>query len=362
MLRNRVVVSPMQMYSARDGKVGDWHLVHLGRYAMGGAGLIVMEATAICPEGRSTVHDNGLWSDDQIAGYRRITDFIRSHGGASAVQLQHAGRKASSQAPWHGFGPLNENDAARGEHAWRAWGPDTRGWSKKYPDSYAITAADVPYLLEAYCSAARRAIDSGFDIVEIHAAHGYLLHSFLSPLSNDREDDYGGDLARRMRFPLEVAAAVRQVLPEGMPLLFRLSCVDGRDIGWSLSDSVQFATELKRIGVDLIDCSSGGMKLPSKDDFVYRRPGFQVPFAAEVRAKVDIATMAVGLIQDAKQANDIIVLGEADLVALGREFLWNPNWPLHAAQTLNTDTDFGQWPRQFGWWLERRSRQTIQPP
>lgn len=355
-LRNRIVVSPMQMYSAQDGVVNDWHLVHLGRYALGGAGMIVMEATAVCPEGRSTLHDNGLWSDSQIAGYRRITDFLRANGCASAIQLQHAGRKASSQAPWHGFGPLESSDAARGERPWQAWGPDNRGWSPKHSNTHAITTADIPYILDAYRDAARRALDSEFDAIEIHAAHGYLLHSFLSPLSNGRQDDYGGDLAGRMRLPIEVAQAVREVWPQDKPLLFRISCVDGKDIGWSMQDSVVLAKQLKGIGVDVIDCSSGGMNLPSRDDFVPRQPGFQVPFAAEIRSQANVATMAVGLIQDANQANEIVQNGEADLVALARELLWNPNWPLHAAQTLEVDSNFEQWPHQYGWWLARRSR------
>lgn len=355
-LRNRIVVAPMQMYSADNGVVGDWHLVHIGRFALGGAGLIIMEATAVCPEGRSTHHDNGLWSDEQVSGYRRITDFLRANGCASAVQLQHAGRKASSQAPWHGFGPLGTSDAARGELPWQPWGPDHRGWSDAYPQSHAIVAADIPYLLDCYRSAARRALDSGFDAIEIHAAHGYLLHSFLSPLSNGRQDGYGGDLQGRMRFPLEVAQAVRDVWPSDKPLLCRISSVDGVNTGWSLEDSIVFAEQLKLSGVDVIDCSSGGMNLESKDHLVPRQPGFQVPFAAEIRAKADVATMAVGLIQDARQANDIVQCGQADLVALARELLWNPNWPLHCAQALEKDANFEQWPLQYGRWLARRRR------
>jgi 2,4-dienoyl-CoA reductase-like NADH-dependent reductase (Old Yellow Enzyme family) len=217
-------------------------------------------------------------------------------------------------------------------------------------------ANDIPYLLDCYRSAARRALDSGFDAIEIHAAHGYLLHSFLSPLSNGRQDRYGGDLQGRMRFPLEVAQAVRDVWPSSKPLLCRISSVDGVNTGWSLQDSIVFAEQLKLSGVDVIDCSSGGMNLESKDHLVPRQPGFQGPFAAEIRARANVATMAVGLIQDASQANDFVRCGQADLVALARELLWNPNWPLHCAQALEKDANFEQWPLQYGRWLARRGR------
>lgn len=358
-LRNRIVVSPMQMYSTRDGVVGDWHLVHLGRFALGGAGLVMVEATAVCPEGRSTWHDNGLWNDEQVAAFRRITDFVRTAGAASGIQLQHAGRKAASQAPWHGFGPLTDADAARGEPPWLAWGPTTRGWSDEHPPAHAMGRADMDYLVEQYGAAARRAAVAGFDILEIHAAHGYLLHSFLSPLANTRQDGYGGDLAGRMRFPLEIAAAVRVEWPDDRPLLFRISSVDGVDVGWNIVDSVAFACALKEVGVDLIDCSSGGMDLPSRTQLVPRKPGFQVPFAREVRRGAGMPTMAVGLVREAAQANAILAEGSADLVALARELLWDPNWPLRAAVTLEGARAFRRWPRPFGWWLERRHRNGV---
>lgn len=355
-LRNRVVVSPMQMYSASDGMVGDWHLVHLGRFALGGAGMVVVEATAICPEGRSTLHDNGLWNDAQVAAYRRITDFLRANHTASTIQLQHAGRKSSSQAPWDGFGPLGENDASRGEQAWPAWGPTRNGWSDAYPSTRQIDGKDFEYLLDCYRRSAKLALVAGFDAVEIHAAHGYLLHSFLSPLSNTRSDAYGGSLEGRMRFPLEVVSAVREVWPAERPLLFRMSTVDGTDVGWSLDDSAVFATRLRALGVDVLDCSSGGMNLPKATNLVARSPGFQVPFARELRRRADMATMAVGLIRTPEQANAIIENGDADLVALARELLWNPNWPAQAAVTLGADREWSLWPRSFGWWLRRRDR------
>lgn len=346
----------MQMYSVQDGQVGDWHLVHLGRFALGGAGMVVVEATAVTPDGRSTWHDNGLWDDAQVAPFRRITDFLRSEGAASAIQLQHAGRKASSQAPWDGFGALREPDRTKGEPPWLASGPTERGWSDAYPSVHAMTADDIARLLESYRTAARRALAAGFDAIEIHAAHGYLLHSFLSPLSNARTDDYGGDLERRIRLPLEVVRAVRGAWPDERPLLFRMSTVDGVGVGWSIEDSVALAKRLREAGVDVVDCSSGGMDLASRDELVPRGPGFQVPFARAIRAGAGVATMAVGLIRDAAQANAIVANGSADLVALAREMLWDTNWALHAAHALRVGDAWRRWPRQYGWWLARRER------
>ncbi|MDQ6619218.1 MAG: NADH:flavin oxidoreductase/NADH oxidase [Pseudomonadota bacterium] len=362
-LRNRVVVSPMQMYSVQEGVVGDWHLVHLGRFALGGAGLVVVEATAISPEGRSTLQDNGLWNDVQADAFRRITDFLRANGAASAIQLQHAGRKASSQAPWHGFGPLSDADALRGEHPWQPWGPTSHGWSDQYPPTRPIGEPEMAHLIDRYRNAATLAVRAGFDAIEIHAAHGYLLHSFLSPLANTRDDDYGGDLERRMRFPLRVVAAVREAWPDERPLLFRMSAVDGIDVGWTLDDSVELARRLRGAGVDVVDCSSGGMKLPSTSSLVPRTPGFQVPFAREVRRRAGVATMSVGLIRTPAQANAIIADGDADLVALAREHLWNPNWAAQAAVELGGDAQWKLWPRAFGWWLRRREgRHTVRAP
>jgi len=355
-LRNRIVISPMQMYSTPDARPGAFHLVHLGRFALGGAGLVCVEATAVAPEGRSTLHDLGLWSEAQADAFRPITDFLRAHGCASALQIQHAGTKSACRPPWDGFGPLQPEDTARGDRRWQAWGPTSAGWSDKYPDSHAITRADVDYLIDCYRRAARLAVRAGFDALEIHAAHGYLLHSFLSPLMNTRQDEFGGSLAARMQFPLEVVRAVRDVWPDERPLLIRLSCVDGQGIGWSLEDSVALAKRLKALGVDAIDCSSGGMSLPSMDQFVPRAAGFQVPFARAIRRGAEIPTVAVGLVRSALQANAIIEEGSADLVALGREALWNPNFAAQASQELSADPDWRLWPRQYGWWLKRRAR------
>lgn len=357
-LRNRIVISPMQMYSTPDAQPGAFHLVHLGRFALGGAGLVCVEATAIAPEGRSTLHDLGLWSEAQADAFRPITEFLRSNGCASMLQVQHAGTKSACRPPWNGFGPLQSDDAARGDVRWEAWGPTTAGWSEEYPRSHAVTRADVDYLLDCYRRAARLAVRAGFDALEIHAAHGYLLHSFLSPLMNTRQDDLGGSLEGRMRFPLDVARAVRAAWPDERPLLVRLSCVDGQGIGWSLDDSVSLAQRLKALGVDAIDCSSGGMSLPSMELFVARRDGFQVPFARTLRSDVPIPTVAVGLVRTARQASEIIETGSADLVALAREALWNPNFASQAAQELDADPDWRCWPRQYGWWLKRRARRT----
>jgi 2,4-dienoyl-CoA reductase-like NADH-dependent reductase (Old Yellow Enzyme family) len=355
-LRNRIVVSPMQMYATPQTAPGPFHLVHLGRFALGGAALVCVEATAVAPEGRSTLHDLGLWSEDQADAFRPITDFLRQHGCASAIQLQHAGRKASSQAPWDGFGPLGSEDVVRGEAPWTAWGPTESGWSGAYPPTHPIDVADIGYLLDCYRRAARLALRAGFDAIEIHAAHGYLLHSFLSPLANTRDDEFGGSLDGRMKFPLAVAQAVREAWPQERPLLVRISSVDGQSIGWSIDDSIVLAQRLRALGVDAIDCSSGGMSLPSPSQLVARQPGFQVPFARAIRQAAGLPTVAVGLIRSAAQANAIVEHGAADLVALAREALWNPNFAAQAAQELGADPQWRFWPRQFGWWLQRRAR------
>lgn len=356
-LKNRVVVSPMQTYSAKDGIAGDWHFAHLSRFALGGAGLIIVEATGVLPEGRSTYGDTGLWSDDQIDGFRRIVDFAHTQGCAMGIQLQHAGRKASAQSPWHGNGPLTREDAElRGDTPWQAVAATAQPFDRGWPSAKAASTEDIGRILEGYRSAARRAWTAGFDVLEIHAAHGYLAHSFLSPLSNDRNDEYGGDLGGRMRFLLEVVRTVRKEWPADRPVFVRISAVDGVETGWSLQDSVELAHRLVAAGVDVVDCSSGGMKLALAAQMVPRGPGFQVPFASHIRRHAGVKTMAVGLIRDARQAEEILRDGHADLIALGREMLWNPNWALHAAEQLDPQDHWAQWPIQFGWWLKRRAR------
>lgn len=355
-LRNRVVLSPMCTYSARDGIADDFHLVHLGKFALGGFGLIFFEATAVQERGRITHGDLGLWHDGQVAPMRRITDFLRRHGAVPAIQLAHAGRKASMQRPWKGNGPLGKDDFEAGDLPWPVVAPSALALDEGWLVPHQMSTSEMGSLKEDWRTAALRALEAGFEVAEVHGAHGYLLHEFLSPISNRRDDAYGGDLAGRMRFPLEVAEAVRAVWPADRPLFFRISAVDGIDGGWTLDDSVTLARELKQRGVDVIDCSSGGLLGSATAARIPRGPGFQLPFAERVRRESEVATMAVGLILTARQAEDVLNDGVADLVAIGREALFDPNWPLHAEQALAPDERFRSWPEQYGWWLERRAR------
>ena len=348
-LKNRVVVSPMQTYSAPEGRAMPWHQAHLARFALGGAGLVMAEATAVTPEGRSTALDLGLWEDAQAHALESLAETVHACGAALGVQLQHAGRKAATAAPWEGFRPVadpgadvlgpTDAPADAGRHVPRAMGP-----------------SDMVRIVEAYAAAARRADAAGVDLVEIHMAHGYLLHSFLSPLSNTRTDAFGGPIERRMRLPLEVAAAVRAAWPAHKPLACRISSVDGIGVGWSLEDSQVLVTALIAAGVDLVDCSSGGMILPRSDMMVPRGPGFQVPFASRLKRTTGACVIAVGGITQASEAEAVLGREDADLVALGREMLADPNWALHAAETLLGAPGWELWPKPFGWWLARRAR------
>ncbi len=353
---NRTAISPMCQYSATNGCADDWHLVHLGRFAMGGAGLILVEATAIVPEGRITHGCLGLWSDDQIPGLRRIADFIRAQGAVPGIQLAHAGRKASMQRPWFGNGPLGEADFARGDLPWRTVAPSPLPVDEGWLEPQQLTPAAMDQLIAAWVAAVQRAERAGFEVVELHAAHGYLLHSFLSPLSNQRADGYGGDREGRARFPLEVVKATRAAWPDGRPLFVRVSAVDGAEGGWTLDDTVWFARRLKDLGVDLVDCSSGGIAGSSTVARVRRQPGYQLPFAEAVRHGAGIPTMAVGLIVEPDQAEGALRDGQADLIAIGRQALVEPNWPHLAIAALSGDgaKAFRRWPKQAGWWLERR--------
>ena len=356
-LRNRIIVSPMAMYSAHDGFADDFHLVHLGRFALGGASLVFMEATAVTQQGRITAGCNGLWLDAQIPQLKRITDFLHRFGSTAGMQLAHSGWKGSTRRPWHGGTRLNEEDVTlRGEQAWPIVSVGEEAFDDAAPGPTALTEGDLSALLEQYRAATRRAIPAGFDVLEIHAAHGYLLHSFLSPLSNKRGDGYGGSIENRMRFPLAVVEAVRAEWPADKPLFVRISAVDGVDIGWTIEDSVKFAKALAARGVDLVDCSTGGMKLPRDKSLVARTPGFQVPFAAKIRKEAQVATMAVGLILEPKQAEAILQSGEADLVALAREMLANPNFAAQAALELEGASGWDLWSDQFRYWLERRAK------
>jgi len=355
-LKNRIVISPMCQYSAKDGFVTDWHFVHLGKFAQGGAAAVFVEASAVEPRGRITYGDAGIWSDAHVAPLKRIASFVKSQGAVPAMQLAHAGRKASMQRPWHGNGPLGDGDQKRGETPWPIVAPSAIAMDEGWLTPSALATDDLAKLREAWRLAVARTIDAGFEMLELHSAHGYLLHEFLSPLSNKRNDAYGGDRGGRMRFPLEVAETIRAAWPKDKPLFVRISSVDGLDGGWSLDDSIAYALELKARGVDVIDCSSGGLVGSATAARIPRGLGFQVPFAEAIRKEAGIATMSVGLIVDPQQAETVLQNGQADLVAIGREALFDPNWPLHARYLLAGAADdvFADWPEQYGWWLTRR--------
>jgi 2,4-dienoyl-CoA reductase-like NADH-dependent reductase (Old Yellow Enzyme family) len=361
-LKNRVVVSAMSMYSSQEGFSDDFHLVHIGRFALGGAGLVFMEASAVSPEGRITPGCNGLWDDAQLPALRRITDFLHRFGCAAGIQLGHSGAKGAARRPWHGGSPLDaEDQRLRGEQPWPVASASAEPFDSGWAAPHALSAAQIDELVGRYRDAARRARNAGFDALELHCAHGYLLHSFLSPLANKRDDQYGGSLENRMRLPLRIAREARAEWPAAKPLLVRISSVDGIGVGWSIEDSVAFAKALAVCGVDAIDCSSGGLRLPRERQVAARTPGFQVAFAARVRREAGIPTVAVGLILDPQHAEDILRNGDADLVSLAREALFNPNWPAQAALSLLGPVGWELWPEQFRWWLERRARQIDDP-
>jgi 2,4-dienoyl-CoA reductase-like NADH-dependent reductase (Old Yellow Enzyme family) len=334
--RNRVFVSPMCQYSSEEGFPTDWHLVHLGARAIGGAGMVMMEATAVSPEGRITPWDMGIWTDDHAAAMKRIVRFVRAHGAVPAIQLAHAGRKASTDRPWHGGAGLSP---AQG--GWEPVAPSAIPFAGNFPTPREMAAADIDKVVADFTAAARRARTVGFETIELHMAHGYLLHEFLSPLSNHRTDEYGGTLANRMRLPLRIAHAVREVWPARLPLFARLSCTDWVEGGWDLPQSIELSRALKGAGVDLIDCSSGGLTHDAK---IAVGPGYQVPFAEAIRRDAGIATGAVGMIIEPAQAAQIIVSGQADCVLIARAFLDDPHWALHAADDLNVNVD---WPVQY---------------
>ena len=331
---NRIVVSPMCQYSSRDGMTDDWHLVHLGSRAVGGAGLIFTEATAVSPEGRISPADLGIWKDDHIDGLRKIVKFVRGQGSEIGIQLAHAGRKGSTAEPWNGGKLVKQG-------AWQPVAPSAIAFDEGYAEPAELTAEGIAKVIEDFRSAARRAMKAGFKVIEIHAAHGYLLHEFLSPLSNKRTDDYGGAFGNRVRLLAEVVEAVRKAWPAGYPLFVRISATDWVDGGWTVEDSVRLAGILKGLGVDVVDCSSGGVvphvKIPIG-------PGYQVGLAEKVR-RSGVLTAAVGMITEAKQAEAILSAGQADLIVMARELLRDPYFPLHAAHEMG----FGDihWPLQY---------------
>ncbi|MEP6903465.1 MAG: NADH:flavin oxidoreductase/NADH oxidase [Actinomycetota bacterium] len=335
--RNRIWVSPMCQYSSENGMPTDWHLVHLGSRAVGGAGLVIQEATAVSPEGRISPSDAGIWSDAHREAYRRITKFIKSQGAIAGIQLAHAGRKASTGEPWNGGKKVDEKDGG-----WETIAPSAIAFSDDYPLPREMTAEDIEKATNDFVAAARRAVEAGFEVIEIHAAHGYLFHEFLSPLSNKRTDEYGGSLVNRMRFLVETSKKVRQTVPESMPVFVRISATDWTDGGWDLEQSIALCRELKKIGIDLIDVSTGGNVLNAS---IPVAPNYQVSFAAEIRKQVSIATGAVGMITDAKQAEEILQNGESDAILIAREFLRDAYFPFTAAKELGGEVDV---PKQYG--------------
>jgi 2,4-dienoyl-CoA reductase-like NADH-dependent reductase (Old Yellow Enzyme family) len=353
-LKNRVVISPMCQYSARNGMADDWHFVHLGKMATGGAGLIFTEAAAVEPEGRITYGDLGIWSDAHVPPLKRIADFIKANGSVPAIQLAHAGRKASMQRPWDGNGPINDTDRARGEDAWQVAAPSAIPMDTGWLVPHELSAGDIRAVQARWREAALRSLAAGFEVLEMHSAHGYLSHEFLSPLSNKRTDQYGGNLQGRMRYTLELAEVLRAAWPKDKPLFVRISSVDGIEGGWTMVDTVTLAKELAARGVDVVDCSSGGLLGSATAARIKRNPGFQVAFAERVKKEAGIKSMAVGLILDPQHAEQILQSGHADLIAIGRQSLYNPNWALHAEVVLGVQGEYGSWPVQYGWWLDKR--------
>lgn len=352
-LKNRVVVAPMHQYSAAKGFATDWHIMNAGRYAAGGAGLVIVESTKIERRGCGTVGDLGLWDDAFVPQLARVVDLIHHCGAAAGIQLGHSGRKSRCQRPWEGGRPLGKESAAVEDwDAWELVAPSALA-SEGAPVPRALTIAEIRSLVEAWGKAAARANAAGFDMLEIHGAHGYLVHQFLSPVANQRSDEYGGSEAKRMRFACEVAECVRANWPAEKPLFLRLSAED--DAGWGPAQSVELAKRVKPLGVDVIDCSSGGILNKPPAGAAKPAYGYQVPYADRIRKEAGVMTMAVGLIVHAEQAEQILQQGQADLIALAREMLYNPNWAMDAAQKLGLDKDFALVPPPYQYWLARRA-------
>ena len=355
-LKNRIVLAPMHQYASNQGFATDWHLMNAGKFAAGGVGLVMVESTKVERRGCGTVGDLGLWKDEFIPGLKRITDFIHAQGAVSAIQIGHSGRKARLTRPWEGQQPQTPDHPEMFD--WEGWelvAPSAIAHSDRMPTPRAFSRDEIPEVVTHWGEAAARANKAGFEILEIHGAHGYLVHQFLSPVSNRRNDEYGGSDTNRMRFALEVAECVRANWPEEKPLFMRLSCED--DAGWGPEQSVALSKELKLRGIDVIDCSSGGMLERSPMDGVRsQKYGYQVPYAEKIRAEAEMMTMAVGHIVHADQAEAILREGKADLIAIAREFLYNPNWAMDAAQKLGADPDFSQVPPAYAYWLGKRAK------
>lgn len=353
-MKNRIWISPMCQYSSVDGHPTDWHFVHLGSRAVGGAGLVMVEATAVSPEGRISPDDSGIWSDEHILPFKKINDFMKEHGCVPAIQLAHAGRKASTNAPWFGGGPV----ALDNPRHWQTVAPSAIPFKENYPPSKAMTTEDIKKVVDDFVLAAKRSLAAGFQVIELHMAHGYLMHEFLSPLTNIRTDEFGGSLENRMRFPLMVAKAVRAVWPDELPLFARISATDWAGgpeelkligtktnptaKGWNISESLVLCEELKKIGIDLIDCSTGGTLAEAK---IPNEPNYQVPFADIIRKQVQMMTGAVGLITTGTQAEGILQQQSADAIFIARESLRDPYFPLRAAKELKFNLER---PKQYG--------------
>ena len=336
-LKNRIAVSPMCQYSSNNGFPTDWHLVHLGSRAVGGAGLILTEATAVSPYGRITPDDSGIWNDEQANAYKRITSFIKSQKSVPGIQLAHAGRKASTYSPWKGKGEVKIENGG-----WQTLAPTPIPFAENYPHPKEMSEDDIKLVIDQFSQAAKRSINAGFEIIELHFAHGYLVHEFYSPVSNQRKDRYGRTLENRCRFGIEVAKSVRETVPDGIPLFARISSTDWIEDGWDIDQSVQLAKWLKDVGVDLIDCSSGGNVLSANILFT---SGYQIPFSERIKKETGLLTGGVGLITTAEQAEEIINSGKADIVLLARQMLREPYFALNAAKKLNVGLN--DFPKQY---------------
>ncbi|MFK7966040.1 MAG: NADH:flavin oxidoreductase/NADH oxidase [Burkholderiaceae bacterium] len=355
--KNRVAVSPMSQYRAINGLANNWHLVHLGRFAMGGAGLVFCEATAVEARGRRTHGDLGLWRDEQVESLLPVTNFLRDEGSVPGIQLAHAGRKASERRPWHNESPLTEEDQAlRGESPWESIAPSASAYADEWPDPVEMTESDIASVIEAFGQAAKRSLAAGFRVIEVYAAHGFLIHQFLSPLANFRQDRWGGDSKSRQRFAIEVARAIRANWPEELPLSFRISATDWIDGGFEIEDSIELSRALKEEGVDMIDCSSGGIGGRERPRRMKISQGFQAPFAEQIRREANMPTMAVGFLWEPTHCEALIQDEQADMLALARELLDDPNWTLHAATSLDEGQNHSLWPPESGWWLMKRDR------
>jgi 2,4-dienoyl-CoA reductase-like NADH-dependent reductase (Old Yellow Enzyme family) len=359
--KNRIVVSPMCQYNSVDGGPGDWQIAHLGRLAFGGAGIIFGEETAVEPRGRKTYDCAGIWDDKHVPQYRRIADFIRQQGAVPAIQLGHAGRKASCHGATEDWRPLTDDDAKDGLPPWQGLAPSALDQLPRRFTPKAMDRDDIRTVLDAWREATRRSMDAGYDIVEVHGAHGYLIHQFLSPVSNQRNDAYGGDREGRMRFALEVAEVTRDAWPSDKPVFFRVSCVDGKGGIWGLEDTIELAKALKQRDIDLVDCSSGGITGDTDMPMVPRIVQFQAGFAERIRREAGIMTIAVGGVTQAQEAETILQQGQADLVGVAREFIWNADWAAHCAKELGAADPYGQMPHEYAYRLRLREKAKDMP-